>query len=340
MVFSATPFLVPEVAGHFGVALGTAGLISTAQVAGFAVSSFLAGRVARASRRLLVGAGVVVALANLLSALVGPFELLLATRVLAGLAMGVITWLAWADATRHPGGIGDVAAVGPVAAMIASPGLAWLAQTGGHRLVYLVLGGVTLLATVVPATVVPTEPVGRSVSRSRSNRVLLGALMVFTMAGSGLFVFAAVPGEVAGLSALAVSLGFSLNALAGIVGARTVTRRRTAWLWMAATGASAFVVGVVPMGWAYLAAMAVWGYSFWVAIPQVFRLLAARSIRPEERVGDAQAIMGLGRMIGPAVGGLVLGADRFTALTILATAGIVVAAVMVGAVEFRRGATP
>jgi predicted MFS family arabinose efflux permease len=340
VVFAATPFLVPEVADRFGVALGTAGLISTAQVAGFAVSSFLAGRVARASRRLLVAAGLVVALANLASALVGPFSLLLATRVVAGLAMGVITWLAWADATRHEGGIGDVAAVGPVAAMIASPGLAWLAQAGGHRLVYLALGGITLLATLVPAEVAPTEPVGRSVSRSRSNRVLLGALMIFTMAGSALFVFAAVPGEVAGLSAVAVSLGFSLNALAGIAGARTVARRGTAWLWMGATGAAALVVGVVPLGWAYLAAMALWGYSFWVAIPEVFRLLAAKSHRPEERVGDAQALMGVGRMFGPAVGGVVLGADRFTALTILATAGILVAALLVGAVEVRRGPKP
>jgi predicted MFS family arabinose efflux permease len=336
VVFSATPFLIPEVATRFGVALGTAGFISTAQVAGFAVSSFLAGRVARASRRLLVGAGLVVALANLASALVGPFALLLATRVVAGLAMGVITWLAWADATRHEGGMGDVAAVGPLAAMIASPGLAWLAQTGGHRLVYLVLAGVTLVATAVPADVAPTEPVGRSVSRSRSNRVLLGALMIFTMAGSALFVFAAVPGELAGLSALAVSLGFSLNALAGIAGTRTVIRRRSAWLWMFATGASAVVVGVVPLGWAYLGAMALWGFSFWVAIPRVFRLLAAKSIRPEERVGDAQALMGLGRMIGPAVGGIVLGADRFVSLTILAAGGLVVSACLVGAVEFRR----
>ncbi len=340
VVFAATPFLVPAVATRFGVTLGTAGLISTAQVAGFAVSSFLAGRVARASRRLLVGAGVLLALANLASALVGPFALLLATRVVAGLAMGVITWLAWADATRHEGGMGDVAAVGPVAAMLASPGLAWLAHTGGHRLVYLVLAGVTLLATAVTADVAPTVPVGRRVSASRSNRVLLGALMIFTMAGSGLFVFAAVPGELAGLSAVAVSLGFSLNALAGIAGTRTIARPRTAWLWMGATAASAIVVGVAPLGWAYLAAMALWGYSFWVAVPQVFRLLAARSLRPEERVGDAQALMGLGRVIGPAAGGIVLGADRFTALTILAAGGLVTAALMVGAVELRRSATP
>jgi MFS transporter, DHA1 family, chloramphenicol resistance protein len=339
VVFAATPFLVPEVASRFGVSLGTAGLISTAQVAGFALSSFVAGRMARGSRRLLVGAGVVATLASVASALVGSFALLLATRVVAGLAMGVITWLAWADATRHEGGIGDVAAVGPVAAMVATPGLAWLAQSGGHRLVYLVLAAFTLLAALVPAEVAPTEPVGRSVSRSRSNRVLLAALMVFTMAGSGLFVFAAVPGEMAGLSAVAVSLGFSLNALASIAGTRTVARGRTAWLWMTATGASAFVVGLVPLGWAYLTAMAVWGYAFWVAIPQVFRLLAAKSNRPEERVGDAQAVMGFGRMIGPAVGGIVLGADRFTALTLAATAGVVMAALMVGMVEIRRGPT-
>ena len=47
VVFAATPFLVPEVADRFGVGLGWAALISTAQVGGLALASWLVGRVLR-----------------------------------------------------------------------------------------------------------------------------------------------------------------------------------------------------------------------------------------------------------------------------------------------------
>jgi len=50
-------------------------------------------------------------------------------------------------------------------------------------------------------------------------------------------------------------------------------------------------------------ALPVWGFSFWMGIPGVYSLLAKRSRYPEERAGDAQAIMAAGRMIGPLMGG-------------------------------------
>lgn len=336
VVFSATPFLVPAVAGEFGTALGTAGFISTAQVGGYAVASFLSGRVARAGRTLLVAMAALLASSNVGSALVDGFGALLLTRLIGGVAMGVITWIAWADATRYQGGLGDIAAVGPVAAMVASPVLAWLIGIGGHPLVYLVLAALAVPIAFLRVDVIAAEPVGRNVSPSRSNRVLLAALMLFTMAGSSLFVFAAVPGERAGLSPVVVSLGFSLNAFAGILGTRVTARSGSAWLWMGTTGAAAAVVGLAPTGWAYLAAMMLWGYAFWVAIPETFRLLAARSLRPDERVGDAQALMGLGRVFGPAVGGAVLGDGRFGALTAVAAGLLVAAGLIVGIVEQRR----
>jgi predicted MFS family arabinose efflux permease len=336
VIFAATPFLIPTVSDDFGVALGTAGFLSTAQVAGFAAASFVAGRMGTSSRRLLVAASVALGVSNLAGALTMPFLVLLVTRFLAGVTMGVITWIAWADATRHERGLGDVAAIGPVAAMLASPAMAWLADVGGHRLVYAVMGGLSLLVAMIPSHVVSQPPVGRNVSPSRSNRVLLGALMLFTLAGSSLFMFSAVTGERAGLSAIAVSLAFSLNALAGIFGTRFTVAAGSAWRWMAATAISAVAVGLAPNGWVYFAAMAVWGFSFWAAIPEVFRMLAARSLRPDERVGDAQSLMGLGRVLGPALGGIVLGADRFPALTAAAATGLVVSAVVIGAVEHRR----
>ena len=40
-----------------------------------------------------------------------------------------------------------------------------------------------------------------------------------------------------------------------------------------------------------------------MGIPAAFALLASRSRFPEERAGDAQAVMALGRVFGPVLGG-------------------------------------
>ncbi len=336
VVFAATPFLIPALAGERGVTLGAAGLYSTAQVAGFAFTTFGAGRLLRPSAGLLRWSLVGGAALNLVSAVPAPFPVLLAIRAAAGIALGLVTWIAWADATRHRGGIGDVAAIGPLAATIASPVLAFLTDRYGAAAVFVVLTVVTLLPVGLRVDVVPAPPVGRSVAASRSNRVLIAALGFMTFSGSALFVFAAGAGTRAGLGSLAVSLAFSLNAFAGIVGTRRIARRGRAWGWLATIGGCALVVGTVPSGVPFVVALAFWGFAFWMAVPAVFRLIEERALRPDERIGDAQAAMAVGRMLGPAVGGLILGMDRFGILGAAAAAGILASAVMVGAVERYR----
>ncbi|MDH4117742.1 MAG: MFS transporter [Acidimicrobiia bacterium] len=336
VVFASTPFLIPAVSADFGVDLGAAGLISTVQVGGFAVTSFLAGRLATIGRLWLVGSCVVLGVATAGSAIVQPFALLLVSRGVAGAAMGVITWLAWSDATRHHRGLSDVAATGPLAATISSPIVAWLASAGGHKLVYAVLAVGAFVVLVLPADLEPSPPVGRAVSGSRSNRVLLAALTLLALSGSSLFVFAAVTGAGTGMSPLAVSLGFSLNALAGVVGTRTTARHGWVWAWFASIGVFATLVGVPVSGIAFIGAMMGWGFAYWVGVPAVFRMLADRSLRPDERLGDAQSLMAVGRVLGPALGGIVLGADRFVPLTVFSVGGTAVTAALVGGVELRR----
>lgn len=336
VVFSGTPFLIPAVADGFGVALGTAGLITAAQVGGFAVAAVAAGRLLRTSVGLLAAAGWVLVVANLASAFAPNLALLVGLRVVSGLAMGTANWIAWSDATRHVRGLADVAATGPIAATIASPVLAVLAAIDGHRLVYLALTAVAVVAVLIPAQVEPTEPVGRRVSGSRSNRVLLWAMFLYTLAGSSLFVFTAGAGKRAGLSVFVTSLGFSINALAGIVATRRHAPRGRAGLWMAATGAAAAITGLVAVGTAFLAGMILWGLAFWMAVPAVFRLLEEKSLRPDERVGDAQSLMAFGRVFGPVIGGAILGPGRFEPLTLFAAAGMLVSGATVAGVELRR----
>ncbi len=65
-----------------------------------------------------------------------------------------------------------------------------------------------------------------------------------------------------------------------------------------------------------------WGFVFFMGVPAAFTLLAERSNFPEERAGDAQAVMALGRVFGPILGGALIAAGSEVTL------GVVAAAVM------------
>lgn len=337
-LFAATPFLIPEVAERYGVAVGTAGFISAAQVTGFAVTTFLAGRWWRPTRVKLVVAAVVGAGFDAVSALTDAFPVLLGSRLGAGAAAGVFTWLAWAAAMRDAHSMRDIAAVGPVTVLVAAPLLAWVAATGGDRAVYWVLAASPLVAAVVPGAIHGDSPRERSgMSPSRSNLVLLAALGVLTMAGSALFVFlGALARDEIGMGAVALSFGFSLNAIAGLAGARWRRRPRVAWPWMALTAVSAASLVVIPNEIVFYLGMVGWGFAFWMAVPRVLGAVADWSFAPDERVGDAQSVMAIGRAVGPAVGGLLVGSGAYGTLGAFAGVGLGMSAALVGGVERYR----
>ncbi len=294
-VFAATPFLLPEVSNRLGTPLGVTGLLSTAQVASFAVASFFAGRFLRPRRRLHYGSLVLVAIACAASALVPNFPLLVATRVLAGTGMGTLTWIAWADATRYSTGIGEIAAIAPITAAIASPALGWLTTKGGYPWVFAALASFAAISLIFKVDFGELPRVGRTVSESRSNRLLLFGLFLLTLGGSAVFVFSGAIGtQFVGLSAVTVAWVLSLNALAGVVGTRIRAGPGRAGIWLLGVAGSAMVVGNFGLPLVYVVALTVWGFSYWVFVPAAIKLLAEKSLTPTERVGDAQALMALG----------------------------------------------
>lgn len=335
--FAATPFLLPDVAARLGVDIGATGLLSSAQVGSFAIASFLSGRVLRPRRRLHYGSLGLVALATLGSALAPNFGVLLITRLVAGVGLGMITWIAWADATRFARGIGDVAAVGPITATVVSPPIGWLSELGGYPLVYGVLGLLALAAMAAPVDFGVLPRVGRTVSGSKSNRILLAALLVISLGGSSVFIFTAAAAiEVHDVSPSLVAWALSVNAITGVIATRRTARRGHTGLWLAGTALSALLIGLVSSPVILFLSLALWGFSFWMAIPAVFRLLAEKALVPSERIGDAQAAMATGRIFGPVIGGLALGAGSFGRLSVVGTAVIVVGAITVSTVESYR----
>lgn len=338
LLFAATPFLIPLVAVRYDVAVGTSGLISTAQVAGFAVTTFVAGRWWRPTRSKFVVAALLGVLFNAASAVSTDFELLLALRVVTGAAAGVFTWLAWADAMRDQTAMRRVSAVGPVSVLVGAPLLAWIGSVWGAQGLYWALAGVSLPVVSMRPRFAPMERRGRRrMSPSRSNVVLLGALGLLTMAGSSLFVFAAaLATDEIGMGAVAVAVGFSANAAAGLAGAWWRRRPQLAWPWLLAVAVSAAMLVAVQTEVTYYLGMLGWGFAFWMAVPRVLTSIAEWSLVPEERVGDAQSLMAAGRSVGPAVGAVLVGAGSFARLGWFSGTGLVAAGVLVGVVELYR----
>lgn len=339
-MFSLSPFSIPDVAQQFGIGIGSAGVLSAVQVGGFGLMNLVAGRLLVPSvRHLRTGIFVLFAM-DVSSALVPAFPPLVVFRAAAGLGAGLITWVAWSDSVGEKRRFADVAAIGPIGAIIGAPLLGGLVQVGGFRAAYAALAGFSALILLFPQHLV-AAPVrkARRVSPSRSNRVLLVALTLFTLAGSSLFIYAAgIADEHFGLGPLAVSFAFSLNAAGGVVATRMELPRVPTSIWFLAIVLSILAVSIDVNALVFYLGMALWGFAFWMALPRVLRMLAERSLSPDERVGDAQAGMAFGRALGPLVGAPLATAGAFLGLGVLAAAGMVLTAIMVGGVEiFRRG---
>lgn len=345
VVFTASPFLIDEVADQYRLGLSSAALISTAQLGGFGLASFGSGRILSGRRHVFVGAGLALVLVNALSALVPPFPVLVGLRVGAGLAMGVSSWMAWSMVFGDDGETSEVSMVGPLVGVVAAPVIAPVVQVGGISATYLMLSLWALvplaLAWLLTVPNVPharsgsTAPPGGGRSGLRTQGVrhppvpaalmILIGLALFSAGGSSVWMFTAVFGEERGISITVLAWAYSANAVAGVISARWPSDRGPAGVWMAATGGLALLVCAYPSAALQLLAMALWGFCFWMGLPAAFSLLAAKSRYPEERAGDAQAYLAGGRVLGPTLGGLTLDYGGATAL------GLVAATVMIGA---------
>lgn len=340
VLFGATPFLIPEVADRYGVSEGLSAGISVAQVGAFAVANLVLPRLFPASGGVLRWSAATLVVANAASALPNVFWLLIVFRVVAGVAGGALTWVVWADAMRNPRSLSGVASAGPVTALLSAPLLSAVAGLG-DRAVFIALAVVALPAVFISIDTGAESNGLRRLSRSRSNRVLLAALMLLTFFGSSVFVLVAVAArESLGLSPFVASFSYSLNAATGLLGARLSSRHRRPGWWLLSVGPAVYLAAAGGQVWLVFLGMAWWGFAFWMGVPGVLQMLAARSLTPDERAGDAQALMAFGRAGGPALGGGLADAGAFTTLAIVAGAGTSLAGGLVIGVQEGRDRLP
>ena len=206
IVFTATPFLLSPISHDFEVGIGTASLVSTAQLGGFVLSSSLARLRFQPDDRILVQALIAAALANVASAFIPLFSVLLLLRVCSGLALGVISWVAWSEVFGQEDRMGDIAVVGPIVGIVGAPLAGVLVEWRGDGAVFIVLAMLALTPLLIRSErSIADAPAKSSDDRPRSRPVpvalvILVCLWLLTLAGSAVFVFAVVIGTGLGLS--------------------------------------------------------------------------------------------------------------------------------------------
>jgi predicted MFS family arabinose efflux permease len=309
-VFTATPFLLPSVADEYGIAVSTAGWMSTAQLAGFVVASWIGGRFLHPVRSVFVVGTLIGVLANLASAAAPTFEVLALLRFGSGLSLGFAAWIAWQAAFGDTEKTGDVAVVGPLVGVVMSPLIALLLESVGLRWLFALLAVITATPLIWTRQIAQRDRLRPHRTRhapTRAARVILVSLALITLGGSSVFVYSAAIGkDLDGLSPLTVSLLFSGNAIAGIPSARWTGRRGPAGVWFLATACCALAIAAARSGLVFGLAMVGWGFVFFMGVPAAFNLLAARSSFPEERAGDARR----GRRVGDVTGGVLVALRR------------------------------
>ena len=338
VVFVGTPFIVRGVAVDRDLEVGVVGIISTAQLGGFTIAAWGAGRFLAPSRRALVASLVLGAAANLASGLTPDFATLAGTRLASGVSLGLIAWISWAQAFGDDDRVGDIAVIAPIVGTVGSPLIALVLDLAGPDELFYAFAALHLVPLAFVRTVQFDGPAHRRSGRNRPTRAAAAILLclgLITAGASSVFVFAAAIGQdEIGMSALAVALAFSANAIAGVPSARYRGRRRAPGIWFMAIAVVAIGLTVVRHPAMFWIALPIWGFSFWMAVPASFSLLAERSRYPEERAGDAQAVMAAGRVIGPLIGGAVY-ATSVPAVGVVGGGIVLAAAVAMLYIEWR-----
>ncbi len=343
VVLGATPFLLDLVVDAYDIGLVAASLIGVAQLSGFVAGSWASGRWLTPRRRVFIAALGLALVANLGSAALPPFPLLVGLRFVSGVSLGMITWFAWVQVFGEQKGMGDIAVMGPVAGIISAPLIASFA-IGGASDVFMLLAVLAVAPLLFNRGTGATDRVPPRSNRSKpvpEALAVLVALGLFTLGSSSVFQYAVVLGtEQAGLTVSTVALVFSANAVAGIPGAKWPWRRGLPGIWIALTGGCAVAMTLASDRLLFAAVIVLWGFSFWMGIPGVFSVLAERSKHPSDRAGDAQALMAGGRIFGPLLGALVLEGIGATALGafgggLMISAGVVIIAIQFGLLSTR-----
>ncbi|PZU19801.1 MAG: MFS sugar transporter [Shinella sp.] len=191
--------MIPRISAEFGIGLAEGGLIvsayATAMVVGAVGINVVGQRLS--VRAILLGCILVFSLANALSAAAPTYGLLIAGRVVSGMAQGAVYGLGTAAAAiivreSHSTRAVSVVFVGPTIAMVLGvPLAAYVGADGGWRVVFVAIGATAFLACMLLLWVMPHRvglhiaPAGRLVGLLGNPQLLsVYAITILSFGGS------------------------------------------------------------------------------------------------------------------------------------------------------------
>lgn len=351
--------LLPEMGQGLGVPEALIGL--TVSVFAFTVvltSAPLVAVTARVPRRtLLVAVLVVLAVSTALSAVAPEYWMLIAARIVGGVAHGVFWALVAASAARLVperliGRAVSVVLGGGTLALVAGvPAATVLGQAIGWRAAFGVVAALTLAGAIVVRAVLPADRAGASPTAARyraSNAgfwqvLLVCAVTVVTMLGQyAVYTYVApLITDLIGLDAGAVGPLLFVYGAAGAVGlviagsplARHATRAMIWAMVLAAVALAAIALDLsAPVS---IAALTVWGLAFG-AIPPLLQTRLLQSAPAGHR--DAASALYTTAFNAGIGGGALIGSVLFGALGVGALPWLYAAVLLVAAVVVAVGA--
>jgi DHA1 family purine ribonucleoside efflux pump-like MFS transporter len=345
--------LLTPIAADLGVSDGTAGQTVTATALVAAVAAPLVVMLtAGIDRRLVVwGLSLLLLASNLMAAFAGHVAVLLAARVLLGIALGGFWALAAALATRLvppallPRAMSIVFTGVSLATVCAAPVGAWLGGLLGWRPVFLVAGGIGALALLVQVAAMPRLPPVAAAGAGSMRRVsglpairigLLAVLLLISGHFAG-FTYARpfleqVPRlDVGALSLvlLAFGLGGFFGTFAGGLIAGRSARLGVGLAALLLAAAAFALLGFGAQRPVTFAAMAIWGFAFG-ALPVGIQTWNTRAAGADAEAAGAILVTTFQVAIatGAILGGLLVdgfgvrGAIAYCGLAVLAGGGV------------------
>ncbi|MET1052358.1 MAG: MFS transporter [Mycetocola sp.] len=297
--------LLPEMSSDLGVTPSQVGLLVTVFAFTVVVSSApLTALTARVPRHtLMVGILAVLGLSNLLTALAPTYELVVATRVLGGLAHGLF----WAMVPAYSAHLVDrehiaravsiTLAGGTIALVLGVPIGTALGQSIGWRWAFAAIAGalfVGVLAVIRWLPPVQRDPKPAPDAAAKRDPsvlpvVLLCVTVAIVMIGNYAFYTYIAPYLIDRIGVApeylsVVLFSYGIAGALGLVLTGTVFARHTSGGLVIALTASAAIVGVVALStgslWVSLAGVVLWGLAFGLVPPLLqTRLLQTASAR-------------------------------------------------------------
>lgn len=323
--------LLTQVAESLNVTEGQAGNLITAYalaiVIGGPVLTLWLGRFDK--KHVLIGLMLLFIVGNLIAAFTQDYNVLLASRVVAGLTQGPFYGIGAVVATRLVSdkiagqAVGQMFAGLTLANVLGVPGGAWIGNTLGWNTTFLVVTALGLVAMLAIACTIRSQGPESAVSirgqlRTFKDRNLLASLAITVLGWVGFMTFygyiAPVAEQVAGFNRASLTWVLVIVGLGLVIGnsfggrSADANLRLSLILWLAAMIVSLVVVGLVASStWAFLAASFVFGITAFANVPPMqMRVMKYGAAAPELAATANISAFNIANALGGMIGGAVV----------------------------------